>query len=118
MPKLSAIAGAALWVVPMLATTVACSSFDPNADDGEHEQEPGTEQQALTSGVTCAHESQPAYSGGSRIGTVDTIKIGGKRTTVKTGNAFLSLQKRATARVTPTIRAATHSISAPTIARA
>ena len=49
----------------------------------------------LTSGVSCSHDWQPVYSGGSRIGTVDTIKIGGKRTTLKTGNAFLYLQKRA-----------------------
>lgn len=76
---------------------VACSSAD-EGDDAEHEDDPGSEAQALTGSVSCAHESQPAYSGGSRIGTVDTIKIGGKRVTLKTGNAFLYLQKKAAAR--------------------
>jgi hypothetical protein len=90
--KLTALTS--LCCMPLLA----CSASDGDADDPEFEQEPGSEEQALTSSVSCTHESQPAYSGGSRIGTVDTIKIGGKRTTVKTGNAFLSLQKKAASR--------------------
>lgn len=97
MPKLSLVAFAFAALVFPLA---ACSSSDEDpTDDAEHEDDPGSTQEALTgSAVSCTHDSQPAYSGGSLIGNVDTYEIGGKRVTQKTGNAFLYLQKKAAAR--------------------
>ena len=84
--------------VPM----VACSAADDMLDgdnDAEHESEDlGTDEGALSSAVSCDRERQPMYSGGRNIGNTDVVKIGGKRVTIKTGHAFLKLQKAAAAR--------------------
>ena len=80
---------------------MACAAADDQqaeADDAEHEEDLGETQEALASAVSCDGDTQPAYSRGSRIGSVETYKIGGKRVSHKTGNAFLFLQKKATDR--------------------
>ncbi len=92
-----------LTMLLLVAPLMACSSQsddtrDDDQADTDTEEDPGSSAQALTSGVSCTHESQPAYQGGSRIGTVDTIMVDGKRMTQKTANAFLYLKQRAAAR--------------------
>ncbi len=90
----------ALVALPLFACSDGSSDSESSADadDPEHEEE-GTAEGALTgSSVSCNIDNQPAYSGGSRLGTVKTFKIGSKRVAMKSGNAFLVLQKKAAAR--------------------
>lgn len=95
------LAQRALVVLFLAAPLAACASSDDLAgdgDDAEFEEDLGATEEALTSAVSCDGDSQPAYSRGSRIGEVETYKIGGKRVAHKSGNAFLFLQKKAQAR--------------------
>lgn len=87
-----------LLALPLAACSSQADDTTTGDDDADTEEEPGSAAQALTSGVSCTHESQPAYQGGSRIGTVDTIMVDGKRMTQKTANAFLYLKQKAAAR--------------------
>jgi hypothetical protein len=81
--------GLVLLVVP-LATACGPSELEQLGTSGEAES-------ALTSDVDCTREREPAYSGGQQIGTVDVVRIGNKRVTVKTAHAFLHLQRLADA---------------------
>ena len=85
------------FVLPLL---VACasSSDEVEMDDPEHEEEPVAIAEALRSSVACVRGSHAAYSSGRRIGSVETMEIGGKRVSVTTGHAFLRLQEQASAR--------------------
>jgi hypothetical protein len=67
---------------------LGCSGGEPDADVGQADQ-------ALESTVDCRRERQPAYEDGRSLGDVDVIRVGGKRTTVRTGHAFLALQRLA-----------------------
>jgi hypothetical protein len=87
----------------LLASTLslimfACASTAEPTDDEDGEAESAGEAASeLQSSASCATERQDAYSGGGKIGTVDVIKIGGKRVTKKTGHAFLKFQRAAAA---------------------
>lgn len=92
------IARSALLSLLLPLAAMACSAAprdDDSDDDGE--METSSDEAALSSAVSCDRERQPAYSGGSNIGTMDVVKVGGKRVGIKTAHAFLKLQKAAAA---------------------
>jgi hypothetical protein len=76
-------------------TVIGCSAEASDGNDDEVEGDTGASESELRSAVSCSTERMDAYSGGSRIGTVDVIKVGGKRVTKPTGHAFLKWQKAA-----------------------
>lgn len=82
-------------LVAFTSLSLGCSSAEP--DDATHGQL-GQTDQALESTVDCRRELQPAYDDGRALGDVEVIRVGGMRTTVRTGHAFLELQRRAAAR--------------------
>jgi hypothetical protein len=98
MLKLAQSALVSLLLALPVATGCSADAGEDGNDHDDNEGETAATEEALSSDVSCDRESMAAYQGGSRIGTVDTIKIGGKRTTLKTGQAFLKLQKLAAAR--------------------
>ncbi len=80
-------------LVPVLVAVPFANACSSNLEElGESSSE-----SALTSGVDCSIEQEPAYSGGQQIGTVDVVRIGEKRVSLKTAHAFLYLQKQAEA---------------------
>lgn len=84
----------------MLLAIASLSVFGCSAEaagDDEGENEPGSSEAELRSAVSCTTERMDTYSGGSRTGTVDVIRVGGKRVTKATGHAFLRWQKAAEA---------------------
>lgn len=76
---------------------VGCSAeaTDEEGNETEQEEDTGSAEAELRSAVSCSTERMDTYSGGSRTGTVDVIRIGGKRVTKATGHAFLKWQKAA-----------------------
>jgi len=77
-------------------TVFGCSAEAAGDDEGEDEPL-GSSESELRSSVSCTTERMDTYSGGSRTGTVDVIRVGGKRVTKATGHAFLKWQKAAEA---------------------
>jgi hypothetical protein len=90
----------ALAALLPLAFLFACASADAgedNVSDGDGEEQVDVGASELSSSVRCATTQKTAYSGGSAIGTVAVIQIGGKAVTEKTGHAFLKFQRAAAA---------------------
>jgi D-alanyl-D-alanine carboxypeptidase len=86
--------------LPLAIACAGTQTGDDVADGSDPEGETaGLEADAseLSSSVSCSSESMAAYQGGSKIGNVEVVKIGGKRVAVKTAHAFLKLQKAAAA---------------------
>ena len=87
-----------LLAVP-LALAIGCSSAEEDdSDSAEYEDPPAeTGEDALTSSaVDCHLTKAPAYDHGSPF-TIEVINIGGKPASKPTGDAFLKMQKAATA---------------------
>lgn len=87
----------ALALVAVGSFCVMGCSAEVDDDDMEDEPTSETSESELRSSVSCASERMQAYSGGEATGTVDVIKVGGKRVTRATGHPFLKWQKAADA---------------------
>jgi hypothetical protein len=83
-------------VVVSCGWVFGCGAAEGDGDEAETEPTQSAESE-LQSSVSCSTETMTAYSGGSSIGTVDVIRVGGKRVTKKTAHAFLKWQKAAAA---------------------
>lgn len=79
-----------LALVPLLSVLGGCSSAE-----GDEAPPLGHTDQAFESVVDCQRESTLAYDNGSAIGSVELIHIDGMPATVRTGHAFLALQRLA-----------------------
>jgi hypothetical protein len=92
----------AFVVAALASSAIACGAAEPvDLSEGDldeevdNESELGTVSSELQSSVDCSTERMDAYSGGNRIGTVDVIRVGGKRVTKSVGQAFLKFQRAA-----------------------
>lgn len=81
------------------ATMFFLNGCSAEVDDEDMEDEPTGEvsESELRSSVSCTTTRAEAYSGGQSLGSVEVIKVGGKRVTRATGHAFLKWQKAADA---------------------
>lgn len=87
-----------LSFVGLVIAACAPASEDTSDGDGDFEQEAISDESELSSAVDCTREKMEAFQGGRSLGEMDTFKIGENRVGMKTGHAFLKLQKAARAR--------------------